>query len=61
MFLILTIFQGGMKAVLWADTLQTGVMLAGIIACVVEGARTVGGIGKVWQIAGEGGRLNFNT
>ncbi len=51
--------QGGMKAVLWADTLQCGVMLAGQLTVVIQGALRAGGIQRVWRIAGDGGRLNF--
>ena len=49
-----------MKAVVWADVVQNGVMLAGLLACLVEGTRYVGGMGRVWEIAKEGGRVNFN-
>lgn len=51
--------QGGMKAVLWSDTVQAMIMLAGLIACLVQGTRAVGGLGQVWEIADRGGRINF--
>ena len=51
--------QGGLKAVVWSDTVQAFFMLAGLIAIVVEGARSVGGMGAVFDIAREGGRVNF--
>ncbi len=48
-----------MKAVLWADTLQMAIMMAGQIAIVVQGCIQVGGVYKVWEIAEKGGRINF--
>ena len=35
-------------------------MLGGLIAIIVEGARSVGGMDAVWDIAEEGGRINFS-
>ena len=58
--LFLSSLQGGIKAVIWADVLQNGVVLAGVIACLVEGTLHVGGMGRVWEIAEEGLRVNFN-
>ena len=49
-----------MKAVLWADTIQMSIMVAGQLAVVIQGSIKVGGFSKVWQIAEEGGRINFN-
>lgn len=56
---IVDIPQGGMKAVLWADTAQMVIMLGGILAVIIQGTISVGGMGKVWQIAEDGGRINF--
>ena len=50
-----------MKAVLWADTLQCVIMVAGQLAVVIQGCARVGGIAHVWDIAEKGGRLNFWT
>ncbi len=55
------LLQGGMKAVLWADTLQFVIMVAGLIGIIIQGTLRVGGIQKMWKIAEEGGRLNFFT
>ncbi len=52
-----TPIQGGMKGVLWADTLQAAVMLAGLIAMLVLGCAKLGGIGEVFRRAEEHGRL----
>ena len=49
-----------MKAVLWADTAQILVMVAGLLAVIIRGCMTVGGVAEVWRIAEEGGRINFN-
>ena len=49
-----------MRAVVWVDTVQLFIMVAGILAVVIEGSRRLGGIQQVWQIADSGGRINFN-
>ncbi len=46
-----------MKGVLWADTLQAAIMLAGLLATVVCGCAHLGGIEEVWRRAREHGRL----
>ena len=58
-WVLLSLIQGGMRAVLWADTIQCMIMVAGQLAIVIQGCARVGGIKRVWQIAEEGGRLNF--
>ncbi|XP_078385205.1 sodium-coupled monocarboxylate transporter 1-like [Cetorhinus maximus] len=50
---------GGIKAVVWTDVLQICVMLAGLLALLIQGLIQVGGFEKVWRIAKHGGRLNF--
>ncbi|ELU18422.1 hypothetical protein CAPTEDRAFT_136710, partial [Capitella teleta] len=52
---------GGMKAVLWADTLQFFLMIAGILAVLIQGIIVKGGIVNVWRIAEKGGRISFNN
>ncbi|KAK3586083.1 hypothetical protein CHS0354_033206 [Potamilus streckersoni] len=47
---------GGMKAVLWTDTFQIGMMIAGLVAVLVEGAKAVGGLTQAWSYAEESGR-----
>ncbi|KAK0423690.1 hypothetical protein QR680_008280 [Steinernema hermaphroditum] len=47
---------GGLKAVVWADTLQAGVMYIGIGFIVVKGTIDCGGIGNVFQVAVDSGR-----
>ena len=48
-----------MKAVLWADTLQMIIMVAGQLAVIIQGLIRIGGINRLWQIAEQGGRINF--
>ncbi|XP_060064282.1 sodium-coupled monocarboxylate transporter 1-like [Ylistrum balloti] len=50
---------GGLRAVVWTDTFQTFVVMAGLIAIIVVGSREVGGLDRVWQIAEHGGRIHF--
>uniref|UniRef100_A0A8C4I7F5 Solute carrier family 5 member 8, like n=1 Tax=Dicentrarchus labrax TaxID=13489 RepID=A0A8C4I7F5_DICLA len=48
---------GGLKAVIWTDVLQMVIMLAGFVAVIARGAVLQGGLGKIWEDAGQGGRL----
>lgn len=50
---------GGLKAVVWTDTLQFILMLGAIICVIVLGLDTTGGIMNVWHSADRGGRLIF--
>eukprot|EP00057_Strongylocentrotus_purpuratus_P016284 XP_011670758.1 PREDICTED: sodium-coupled monocarboxylate transporter 2-like [Strongylocentrotus purpuratus] len=50
---------GGIKAVLWTDTLQAVVIMIGIIAFIIKGTMEVGGLEKVWEITKEGNRVHF--
>ncbi|KAK0423715.1 hypothetical protein QR680_008293 [Steinernema hermaphroditum] len=47
---------GGLKAVVWADTLQAGVMYAGLFAIIYKGVAAVGGVGQVFETLSESGR-----
>uniref|UniRef100_A0A3Q2E1J1 Solute carrier family 5 member 8, like n=1 Tax=Cyprinodon variegatus TaxID=28743 RepID=A0A3Q2E1J1_CYPVA len=48
---------GGLKAVIWTDVLQMVIMLAGFVAVIARGAVLQGGLTRIWEDAGEGGRL----
>ncbi|KAM6928159.1 sodium-coupled monocarboxylate transporter 1 [Xenentodon cancila] len=48
---------GGLKAVIWTDVLQMGIMLAGFIAVITRGAVLQGGLTRIWEDADQGGRL----
>ncbi|XP_045601787.1 sodium-coupled monocarboxylate transporter 1 [Procambarus clarkii] len=50
---------GGVKAVVYADVLQSLVMLAGVLAIVIQGAVFFGGIDNVWDIAYHENRIEF--
>ncbi|KAF7235864.1 Sodium-dependent multivitamin transporter [Varanus komodoensis] len=49
---------GGLKAVIWTDVFQTFVMFAGQVAVIVVGTVKVGGMGRVWQLAAEQGKVS---
>ncbi|XP_041364410.1 sodium-dependent multivitamin transporter-like [Gigantopelta aegis] len=51
---------GGMKAVLWTDTFQAGVIAAGLLAVLIQGSIVVGGFGRAWEIADERQRILFD-
>ncbi|XP_011150897.1 sodium-coupled monocarboxylate transporter 1 [Harpegnathos saltator] len=50
---------GGLKAVVFSDTLQFMICLIGLFAIIEMGLETIGGVKEVWRIADEGGRLIF--
>nr|CAH0112700.1 unnamed protein product [Daphnia galeata] len=51
---------GGMKAVLITDVFQSVLMFASVICVGIKGSIDAGGIDKVWEIANEGGRIQFS-
>ncbi|PSN30897.1 hypothetical protein C0J52_26632 [Blattella germanica] len=52
-------YEGGLKAVVWTDTLQTILMFGGVIVVMILGTMKVGGIGVVWELSKESERLEF--
>lgn len=50
---------GGMKAVVWADSLQFLVIVAGLICLLVEGSKAVGGFENAWEIANKNSRIQL--
>lgn len=50
---------GGLRAVVWTDTVQLLLMLAAIFAIVWLGVVDVGGFRETWDRADRGGRLIF--
>ncbi|XP_078590971.1 sodium-coupled monocarboxylate transporter 2-like [Branchiostoma floridae x Branchiostoma japonicum] len=50
---------GGMKAVMWTDTFQVVVMVTGFLAVIIQGSIEAGGLGRVWEIASQGHRLEI--
>ncbi|XP_067662756.1 sodium-coupled monocarboxylate transporter 1-like [Haliotis asinina] len=51
--------MGGLRAVLWTDTLQTFIVIGGLIALIVIGCQKLGGLAHVWEVAELGERINF--
>ncbi|XP_076633503.1 putative sodium-dependent multivitamin transporter [Colletes latitarsis] len=52
---------GGIKAVLVTDVFQSLLMLISVITVIVTAAVNVGGLDRVWEIASEGSRLEFDN
>ncbi|XP_059469784.1 putative sodium-dependent multivitamin transporter [Neocloeon triangulifer] len=50
---------GGMKAVLVTDVFQSVLMFAAVYCVIIKGAIDAEGLDKIWQIAYEGGRIEF--
>ncbi|XP_072235232.1 sodium-coupled monocarboxylate transporter 1 [Leuresthes tenuis] len=51
--------MGGLKAVVWTDVIQLGVMLAGFIAVIIRATVLQGGVINIISDSQHGGRLNF--
>ncbi|XP_046554451.1 sodium-coupled monocarboxylate transporter 2-like isoform X2 [Haliotis rubra] len=60
--IIVTLYTalGGMKAVLWTDTFQAFVILAGLLAVLIQGSIVMGGFQNAWDIAGNRSRIYFH-
>ncbi|XP_070536578.1 sodium-coupled monocarboxylate transporter 2-like [Ptychodera flava] len=50
---------GGMKAVIWTDVIQMVLMYVGVLSVIIKGSVMLGGLGNVWKIADEGGRIVY--
>ena len=50
---------GGLKAVVWTDTLQFILMIGAVCCVIFLGLKSTGGIVNVWNTADRGGRLIF--
>ncbi|XP_012938806.2 sodium-coupled monocarboxylate transporter 2 [Aplysia californica] len=51
---------GGMKAVLWTDSLQFFVMIAGLLAIFIQGCKETGGFSAAWDLAEKRKRIVFD-
>lgn len=52
--------MGGMKAVIWTDTLQVTILLLGIVVTLfIVIGKVPGGLGAIWQAADDAGRLRL--
>jgi len=50
---------GGLKAVIWTDVFQAGVMVVGMVAIIARGVFLVGGFQRVWTLNEDAGRIIF--
>ncbi|XP_055094312.1 sodium-coupled monocarboxylate transporter 1 isoform X1 [Symphalangus syndactylus] len=50
---------GGLKAVVWTDVFQVGIMVAGFASVIIQAVVMQGGINTILNDAYDGGRLNF--
>ncbi|XP_071589049.1 sodium-coupled monocarboxylate transporter 1 [Heliangelus exortis] len=50
---------GGLKAVVWTDVFQVGIMVAGFSSVIIRAAAFQGGLGRIVNDSYYGGRLNF--
>lgn len=51
--------KGGLKAVVWTDVFQVGIMVAGFASVIIQAVVIQGGISTILNDAYNGGRLNF--
>ncbi|XP_008208123.2 sodium-coupled monocarboxylate transporter 2 [Nasonia vitripennis] len=51
--------MGGVKAVVWTNTIQFVFTVGGLVTILVIGIRSVGGFLNMWRISNEGGRLEI--
>ncbi|XP_077449709.1 sodium-coupled monocarboxylate transporter 1 isoform X2 [Stigmatopora argus] len=51
--------MGGLKAVVWTDVFQVGVMLAGFLSVIIRCVRLQGGVGRIISDSQYGGRLDL--
>lgn len=52
---------GGLRAVVWTDSVQTGIMFIGVLLVAAAGTMAVGGVDAVLNIAKESGRLDLSN
>uniref|UniRef100_A0A9J8CQD6 Solute carrier family 5 member 8 n=1 Tax=Cyprinus carpio carpio TaxID=630221 RepID=A0A9J8CQD6_CYPCA len=50
---------GGLKAVVWTDVFQVGIMFAGLLAVIIQSVLLQGGISTIISDSAQGGRLNI--
>ncbi|XP_029455581.1 sodium-coupled monocarboxylate transporter 1-like [Rhinatrema bivittatum] len=50
---------GGLKAVIWTDVFQIGIMVAGFVSVIIRSVVVQGGIGTILNDSYHGGRLHF--
>ncbi|XP_011694864.1 PREDICTED: sodium-coupled monocarboxylate transporter 1-like [Wasmannia auropunctata] len=50
---------GGIRAVVWTDALQVGVMIAAVISVAALGTYQMGGVSEIWNRATDANRIEF--
>ncbi|XP_011344946.2 sodium-coupled monocarboxylate transporter 1 isoform X2 [Ooceraea biroi] len=50
---------GGIRAVVWTDALQVGVMVAAVVSVIALGTYQLGGMSQVWNKAIDANRITF--
>ena len=53
------LLQGGLKAVVWTDAIQSLFTLGSVIFVITLGVMNVGGFQQVFEINQKGGRIEF--
>ncbi|XP_071543629.1 sodium-coupled monocarboxylate transporter 1-like isoform X2 [Panulirus ornatus] len=56
---LVSMMQGGVKAVVYTDVIQTLLMLGGVVVVAVYSCIQVGGLQTMWDISYQGGRIQF--
>uniref|UniRef100_K1PNP3 Sodium-coupled monocarboxylate transporter 1 n=1 Tax=Magallana gigas TaxID=29159 RepID=K1PNP3_MAGGI len=56
---ITSVNEGGIKAVIWTDVIQYWIMLASVLAVLIQGSLKVGGGSEVIRINSKGNRLDI--
>ena len=51
---------GGMRSVVWVDSLQLFVIVGGLVAALIGGSNASGGVQHAWRTALEGHRIKFD-
>lgn len=49
--------QGGLKAVVWTDVIQTMMMFSAMLLVIIKGTSDIGGVSVLWERAMESGRI----
>ena len=52
--------QGGLKAVIWTDTVQVVIMYISMLTVIIKGDLDIGGTAEVWRRNAETGRVEFD-
>ncbi|KAH9519976.1 hypothetical protein Btru_071398 [Bulinus truncatus] len=55
-----SVYEGGIKSVIWTDVFQTCVIFGGIIVILIKGSFDVGGLPQVMNVTSHSGRIIFD-